>query len=124
MQLVTESDDEFVFFTEKTATPILLNKPFLVAGSVNFHDSLRRRGFELYTELFDYSFDSVEDINVRYEMIVENVKHISSMDLNELHNKVVDKLHYNKQHALKLINDIPIEITELLNRYPGQLNIT
>ena len=32
MQLVTESDDTDVFFSEKTATPMFLNKPFLVAG--------------------------------------------------------------------------------------------
>ena len=45
MQLVTESDEEVVFFSEKTATPILLNKPFVVAGAVNHHKELNKLGF-------------------------------------------------------------------------------
>lgn len=134
MQLVTESDDEIVFFSEKTATPILLNKLFLIAGAKGYHIGLKNRGFELYDEIFDYSFDSENNDTIRYEGLVENVKKISSFTKGELvniHKNIFEKVVYNKKHALKLINEIPIEVVETLalikeenkSPYYGPLNM-
>lgn len=134
MQLVTESDEEIIFFTEKTATPILLNKPFLVAATQGFHAALCASGFELYTELFDYSFDDEKDIELRYEGIIENVKRIASMSDSELkiaHKQIFEKLVHNKKHAIDLIEHVPDEISDLLvtlkqkniNQDFGSLNI-
>lgn len=119
MQLVTESDNEIIFFTEKTATPILLNKLFLVAGAKGFHKALQVRGFHLYDEIFDYSFDDEDNEEMRYEGIVENVKRISSMSksrLQKIHADLFEKIVQNKQHALNVINDIPAEIVSLADR--------
>jgi hypothetical protein len=134
MQLVTESDDEVIFYSEKTATPILLNKLFLIAGAKGYHLGLKNRGFELYDEIFDYSFDSETDDFLRYDGLVENVKKISAMSkqqLQTLHKNIFEKIVYNKQHALNLINNIPTEVTNLLNLikqenkepYGGPLNM-
>jgi hypothetical protein len=131
MQLVTESDDTDIFFSEKTMTPILLNKPFLVAGSVGHHMALKSHGFVLYDEIFDYSFDTEGDIKLRYEILIENVKRITTMNLKNLHNNIFDKLVYNKKHAFKLISNIPNEVISLLERihrenhepYFGPLNM-
>lgn len=134
MQLVTESDDEVVFFSEKTAVPILFNKLFLVASCAGFHRNLKSQGFILYDELFDYAFDDESNINHRYEGLAENIKKYSSMDRNQLskiHSDMFEKLVYNKQHALKLINEIPTkvqQVVDMLKRenvttYPGPLNI-
>jgi hypothetical protein len=134
MQLVTESDDEAVFFSEKTATPILFNKPFLVASCAGFHRNLESQGFALYNELFDYSFDGESNINYRYEGLVENVKRYASLDsnqLNKIYTDIFEKLVHNKQHALKLINEVPSKIQEVIDMlkrenvtdYPGPLNI-
>lgn len=134
MQLVTESDDQVIFYSEKTATPILLNKLFLIAGAKGYHLGLKNRGFKLYDEIFDYSFDSETDDFLRYEGLVENVKKISAMSkqqLQTLHKNIFEKIVYNKQHALNLINNIPTEVTNLLNLikqennepYGGPLNM-
>ena len=134
MQLVTESDSDITFFTEKTATPILLNKPFLVASNQNFHSRLREFGFADYDELFDYSFDNESDITLRYEGLIENIKRYASFDkqqLKKLHDSIFDKLLYNKQQAMNIINNIPPEIVEMVNYlkhenvqgYDGPLNI-
>ena len=114
MNLVTETEDTVTFITEKTVTPILMNKPFLIAGSVRNHAILRDRGFLLYDEIFDYSFDSENDINLRYEGLVENIKRISTMDLSVIYKKLFDKLLYNKQHALKIMTEIPQEILDII----------
>ncbi len=132
MQLVTESDDEVVFFSEKTATPILLNKPFLVAGAANHHLELNKLGFVNYDEIFDYSFDTEPNIYKRYEMLVENINRISLLpkhELTSLYKKIYPKLVFNKQLAMNYVNSIPeslkpvISLLENNQGYTGPLNI-
>ena len=132
MQLVTESDEEVVFFSEKTATPILLNKPFLVAGAVNHHKELNKLGFVNYDEIFDYSFDLEPNIRIRYEMLLENLTRISCMsneELTTLHRKIFPKLVFNKKIALGYINSIPeslkpvIDLLKNKQDYTGSLNM-
>lgn len=132
MQLVTESDDEVSFFSEKTATPILLNKPFIVAGGQYHHRELNKLGFVNYNELFDYSFDVEPDIEVRYELIVENVKRISLLsrqELSRIYKQIFPKLLHNKQTAMRYINTKPVELEPILKLlenerdYTGPLNM-
>ena len=55
-QLISESSGDTIMLSEKTATPLIIGKPFLIAGQMHFHKFLSELGFELYTEIFDYSF--------------------------------------------------------------------
>ena len=134
MQLVTESDDEVVFYSEKTATPIMLNKLFLIAGAPCYHTGLKVRGFELYDEIFDYGFDTEKNDKLRYEGLIENVNRICSLPNSELvkiHKSLFDKIVYNKQHAMNLGTTTPFAVTELLKLikeenqepYKGPLNM-
>jgi hypothetical protein len=105
-----------MFITEKTATPILLNKIFLVASNVGFHNNLEQLGFQLYTELFDYSFDAEPDIVVRYEKIAKNVKRyvgLTPIELTQHYNKVAHKVIHNRKLAIKYSTLVPKEIIEL-----------
>lgn len=116
MQLVTESEDTESFLTEKTATPILLNKLFLVAANKGFHHTLERMGFQLYTELFDYSFDNEDDITIRYEQLAENVKRYVGLtpdELNRHYDKVSDKVTHNRKLAMKYASTVPDDIAQL-----------
>ena len=133
MQLVTESDDTDIFFSEKTVTPIFLNKPFLVATCAGFHKELKNQGFELYDELFDYSFDDEIDMSIRYEKIVENIKPyvgLNQSELKEKYNKVADKITHNRKLAFYYAMNVPNEIIKLhllvdknVPSYVGPLNI-
>ena len=131
MQLVTESDDIETFFTEKTATPIFLNRPFLVASNYGFHKDLKKYGFELYDELFDYSFDDEPDMETRYDKLVQNLKPyvgLNSLELQKHYNRVDNKIIHNRKLALKYAVQIPKEIMELhlliknISEYAGPLN--
>lgn len=104
-QIVTESDENIFSLSEKTGMALFFNKPFLVAGCVNFHKILQNLGFVLYDELFDYSFDSIDDINLRYEGIAKNFQKINNMSILELeilYKKMFEKIIYNKKLALRL----------------------
>lgn len=123
-QLVSESSGTSIMLSEKTATPLLLGKPFLVAGQMHFHKFLRGLGFQLYEELFDYSFDDEPDQEKRYEMLLQNFKNLSKIPLNKLPNlqkKIAHKLEFNKQKAKHIAYDmglypkIALEVIEYYN---------
>ena len=132
MQLVTESDDTETFFSEKTATPIFLNRPFIVASNTGFHRDLKKQGFELYDELFDYSFDDDPDMESRYDKIAQNLKPyigLSPAELQKQYDKVSDKIRYNRKLAMKYALHIPKEVMDLhllieekVQDYTGPLN--
>ena len=132
IQLVTESDDIETFFSEKTATPMFLNKPILVAANIGFHKDLKNLGFELYDELFDYSFDDEHDMETRYDKLVQNLKPyigLSSSELKEHYNRVSDKIIHNRNLSIKYAVEVPKEIINLhllvkkkVQDYTGSLN--
>ena len=117
-QLVSESNTNCIFMTEKTVIPLLVGKPFLVATAPGYHTFLQGLGFELYTEIFDYSFDNEQDQEKRFEMILDNFTKLCSLplkDLPEHYKKIEDKLKYNQQHAMLLKNNQPKIIQDLPN---------
>ena len=84
MQLVNESTVNQFFLTEKTATPLLHNKIFLVVGSRSFHSNLVDMGFKLYDSLFDYSFDALTDVRDRIDGVVQNINKYRNMTAEQL----------------------------------------
>lgn len=104
VDVVCESrvDDGEFFTTEKTAKSIVAMKPFLALSSQGYHRYLRYEyGIVPYSEIFDYKFDRYPDINDRIEAIVENIQRIKSMDKNEIHSRIFDKLVHNKKQFIK-----------------------
>jgi hypothetical protein len=61
----------------------------------------------LYTEIFDYSFDSSPLVEVRIEGIINNIKNLQNLlkvkSKEEIYNSIFDKLNYNRE-KLKKIN--------------------
>lgn len=119
MQLVSESNDLHNFISEKTCMPLIFGKPFLVFGPAGFHKMLSvEYGFQLYNEIFDYEFDSENDLETRCEMLLKNVKRIynlSTDELKDLHNKILPKIIFNCNLAKQLAVDsscIPAIINE------------
>ncbi len=101
--LVTESNIECEFITEKTFKPILTEQPFLCYGSKNQNSILKKYGFKLYDNIFDYSFDSEDDLEKRAEGVIQNIKNLKGMDLNKLYEENFDIILYNKKRAYELI---------------------
>ncbi len=115
MQLVTESDHESFFLTEKTATPLIFGKPFLVASNKGYHHRLRDFGFRLYNEIFDYSFDLIDDNIQRYDNLIQNIikyNSYSKKELLEIYKSIKYKIIYNRNLAIQIACDtknFPVE---------------
>lgn len=79
--IVTETwyDTNQFFITEKTLKSIAMAKPFIALSCKGYHTYLRDKfGFELYDELFDYSFDQCDKIEDRVEGIIHNVLNLKN----------------------------------------------
>lgn len=120
MQVVSESSTDFYILSEKAATPLFFNKLFLVQGPKGFHKMLERLGFVLYDEIFDYSFDSIDNLETRTNMLLENVVNLKQYPFNDLkrvYKTVFDKIRYNKKRILELNFSIDHLPKFLLDRY-------
>jgi hypothetical protein len=97
-----ESDSRYQFITEKTWKPILYGKVSLFFNCQNYYTILKSLGFELYDEIFDYSFDKIEDENERLTEYYNELKRLSEVSIEELQKKIVcieDKITRNRNHA-------------------------
>lgn len=101
--------------TEKTCKPILIGQPFITLANKNFHKRLSEFGFELYDEIFDYTFDSEDLLQNRISGIVKNLLSLKEKNLSELYNLISDKLEKNKQTALNIIKERKFIDKEYLN---------
>jgi len=100
--LITESSTDVVFITEKTCTAMFFKKPFIVLGASGFHQELKNMGFELYDELFDYSFDTDTNLANRINGIINNINTLKDQDYELLRRKVKDKVDYNYNKVVEL----------------------
>ena len=120
MNLVGESSDEYLIFSEKTWKPILIEQPFLSYGAPYQNLKLKDYGFELYDEIFDYSFDKCLNLEDRVDGVIDNLKSLKNENYYELHNKIKDKLTKNKKRALEIVNNslhTLIEFVEIYKKY-------
>lgn len=102
VNLISESTINAPFITEKTCTAIMFNKPFIVFGGKDFHKELVNLGFELYDEIFDYSFDRESNTNIRLQGIIDNLNRLKNQDYNKLRNLIRDKAERNRKHMIDI----------------------
>lgn len=121
MSLITESTMDSPFLTEKTFQQIFYKRPFLSFSTAKVYAELDKLGFKRYDEIFDYSFDDVEDDIQRGMMIIDEVEKIIGQDYEALTKKLRPKLEYNYKRALEIVGDksyIPDEVKLQVKEYP------
>lgn len=72
--LVVESDLDIAnqfFLTEKTIKSLITGMPFVVASTPHFLKHLKQLGFHTYDQLWDESYDDIEDFSSRMQKIVQ-----------------------------------------------------
>ncbi len=109
--LVTETRylSAFPNFSEKTLKPILAHRPFLLAAPVGTLQLLRKLGFATFPELWDESYDGIDDHAARARAIMKICKSILNtpeQDLKRILATVKEKLEHNAAHARTLHSSI------------------
>lgn len=100
--------------TEKTVKSIMLMRPFMINGGPHSLSMLRRFGFKTYDHIFDESYDSVENLIDRQEIIVNNVaRYVGHYEeLGQKIDEARDVMSHNRDHLLNadyeqlLINEL------------------
>ena len=107
IEIITESEHTFNRLTEKTFKAILYQSPFIVLSCRNFHKELENLGFELYDEIFDYTFDDLPytKMTTKAEMICQNLQRLKNQDYRKLQRTILPKLVRNKERLLGIYNN-------------------
>lgn len=98
--LVVESypTKDAVFFSEKTWKEIVLKRPYLTFGAKNQYKFFKNMGFELYDEIFDYSFDGESEIDNKINLFTREIEKYIDMEISEfeeLLHILSSKIDYN-----------------------------
>lgn len=119
VNIVTETAPAWpsFFITEKTFKPIVNLQPFIIMGLPGMLTELRSLGYQTFPEIFDESYDNIEDTPLRIEMVVNQVKQICQISIDDLHKKYVsvyEKLLFNRNLFLQKSHSI--KINKLLSK--------
>lgn len=111
--MVVESRQEgSIVITEKTFKPIAFYHPFQIVAMPGILAELRAQGFETYSNLFDESYDAVEDFGSRLAIIINNLKEITLQDYDSLTKEKIQHNH-NRFFNSNLVKERIV--TEIIN---------
>lgn len=125
IHIIGETFNHINFITEKTYKPILINKIFLCLGAPDCNNNLKKYGFKLFEEIFDYSFDSEKDTNKRVDGVFNNLKNIKGKNYNEIYKMVEKKILHNKKKYIEILHKdefIPKEFVDFYVKNKSYFN--
>jgi len=109
IDLVVETHDDAVFYTEKTWKPFLGMRLPMIFGAPNMNVFLKDNGFKFAENLIDYSYDTIEDSYLRAEALVSELKRLNDeVDLNTLHHETLEIRKHNQIRALEIPKEIDV----------------
>jgi hypothetical protein len=86
---------------EKTYKTLMCH-PLIILGRPGILKKLKEQGFKTFPELFDESYDEIEDDYERFTQVVSEINRVCKLDINELHEiystKLLPKVVYNQKH--------------------------
>ena len=96
-------DDEYGQLTEKIPKG-LCTIPSMNLGQVGALRRCRELGFKTFPDMFDESYDEIEDCYERFKSVTSQTKYLCTLDYNELHKKYVksfENVLYNQEILVK-----------------------
>ena len=108
ISIVTESlaDKYTLFLSEKIWKPISCGHPFMVLGNKGVLKQLKEFGFKTFDKWFDESYDNEEEMNVRSEMIINEIEKFKNKTVDELkqiRNEMYEICEHNRINYLQMV---------------------
>lgn len=100
---ISETVTDEIMVTEKTWMAIYHQRPFLTFATSGYYRFLQTLGIELYDEVFDYSFDSIQDWEQRCIAVMEQMKKLENEDLQHLYTILRPKILRNYTQMLDIV---------------------
>lgn len=105
IHVINESTVSKLDISEKTWLAILHKKPFILSGAKGIHGILTDLGFKNYTDMFDYSFDELDDYDARLESIASQVAKLKGQDYQKLYNSQLETINYNYNRLMEIFKN-------------------
>ena len=100
-----------VFLSEKLTRAIYYGHPFLIWCYPGVLKQLKEWGFHTFSEIFDESYDEIEDVDDRCNAILLELERVSQLDWKNMDLK--SKLEHNCKILLEFKKPTEIFIQEL-----------
>jgi hypothetical protein len=97
----TNYDNHYSFFTEKIVKPILARRLFIVFSGQHYLRNLRYLGFQTFDGIIDETYDTVEDIKLRFKLALEQIRYLFNCPQQEILDKIKPIVEYNKKVMLE-----------------------
>lgn len=95
----TNWDNDYSFFTEKTAKPIIGKRLFIMFAGKGYLQALRNMGFKTFDSIIDESYDNESDNIVRYQMACQQMHWLTKQDQQT----ILDQVKPIAEHNFNLI---------------------
>ena len=95
INIVTESYSYYTLVSEKTYKPILAGQLFLIVGAVGSIQFLRDIGIDTFDDIIDHSYDQVEDLRERIELIIKQITYLNNLNLEKIYQLIKPRLIQN-----------------------------
>jgi hypothetical protein len=92
--------DDFAFFTEKTAKPIMSRRLFVMFAGAGYLANLRKLGFKTFGDVIDESYDTETDALVRWQQAWDQVKWLSEQPQEEILERIRPTVEHNARVML------------------------
>ena len=106
----TNAEKDFLFITEKTIKPIMNLHPFFVIGNPYTLKKLKTLGFKTFSSIWNEAYDEEENLDNRIEMVIDEVKKLTELSLDELLEKIQKIKNiciYNRELLVKIYHENP-----------------
>lgn len=87
--------DNFSFFTEKTAKPIIAKRLFVMFAGTNYLTNLKKLGFQTFDSIIDESYDTESDALIRWKKAWEQMKWLANQPQEEILVKIKPIVEHN-----------------------------
>jgi hypothetical protein len=117
--LETLFDDSRLHLTEKILRPIACAQPFILAGTHGSLQYLRSYGFKTFADVWDETYDTIEDPEQRMQAIVDLMKDIATWSSDTHKQRMIQAQEiadYNKKHFFSKEFNLQVE-QELKNNF-------
>ena len=115
--LVSETSDTEIFFTEKIWKPIVAGQPFILHGARHYLKNLRDMGFMTFGDHFDETYDREASNHKRISNIVALCNELVKIDPSEFYDATRSIRKHNTKHFFdpsSLKNAVDQEVLGLL----------
>jgi hypothetical protein len=107
ISIVTETsfyiDNDFI--SEKIWKPLYQFHPFIVVGRPHLLKYLKEIGFKTFDWIIDETYDTIDDNDLRMEMIVNEIKRLNNLALEDISNLIKNNFSV-LEHNHNLLNNL------------------